>query len=166
MTAPCTLTGTYPYDRNVVVMWLPTIANVQIPTSSEIVSGTDLGPYNLTDIIGWEINSETIRDDIWGPFEGQRIGRQSIAESQLIFAADRSGLYPDIRSLLTRGQPGFVGIFPSGPYVSYPSSPVNIYPVRVSQLTQQQRLRTGDGSLILTYFVVTGLCGENVTVTP
>ena len=161
----CSLVGPYTYDPNVIVMWQTNVANVQIPTGSEMATGTVLNnTYCLTDIIGWEIGTETIRDGIWGPFEEQRMGRQSIAESQLLFTADRAG--NDVRQLWTRGEQGFIEILPSGPYADYPAAPINVYPVRVSQLTQLQRLRTGGGSLILVSFVIRLRCGENVTVAP
>lgn len=161
----CSLTGYYTYDPNMVVLWVPNIADVQIPTASEIVTGTDLTEdHCLTDILGWEIETEVIRDGVWGPFEEQRMGRQSIADSRFVFPADRSG--NDIRTLWDRGDPGNIVILPSGSYADYPAAPVNVYPVRVSQLTQFQRLRTGGGSVILVSFVITARCGENVLIVP
>lgn len=161
----CSLTGTYTYDPNVVVLWVASIANVQAPTAAEIAAGVDLQtPYNLTDIIGWQIETEPIRDGIWGPFEEQRMGRQSVADSRFMFAAARSGGATDIRSFLTRGQVGNVVILPSGPYVDYPAAPVNVYPARVSQLSQRQQIRTGQGSLVLVSFIIRARCGENVSV--
>lgn len=161
----CDQTGTYTYDNNVIVLWVTSIANVQIPTASQLVTGTTLNDtYCLTDIMGWEIETDTIDDGIWGPFEEQRMGRQSIADSRFLFAAHRDGA--DIRTLLTRGETGNIVILPSGPYLQHLTAPVNVYPVRVSQLTQRQRLRTGGGSIIEVTFVITARCGENVTVAP
>lgn len=156
------LTGPYAYDLNIQALWILSVADVDNPTSVEIATGVDLADYDLTDIIGWEIQTEVIRDGIWGPFEEQRMGRQSIRESTLVFASDRAGL--DIRMLLYRGQPGFIALLPSGPYLDHPTAPINVYPVRVAQLTQQQRLRTGGGSLIQVDFVITRHVGENVMV--
>jgi len=161
----CSTTGTYVYDRNVQVLWAQTITNVQIPTSSEVASGVALtsDPYCLTDIIGWEIETDVIRGG-WGPMELQRMGKQKIADSRFIFAAQRSGGFGDIRSLWSRGDTGYIIILPSGPYLDYPNAPVNVYPVRVAQLTQQQQLRTGQGSLILASLTIRARCGENVNV--
>lgn len=166
MTNNCALTGPYTYDPNVVVLWVPIIADAQAPTDAEIVTGgVDLqSNYNLTDIVGWEIETQTLRDGRWGPFEEQRMGGQTIADSRLVFAAGRDGNFKDVRSLWLRGQTGFIVIMPSGPYQAYPTAPINVYPVRVSQITQQQRLRTGGGSLLMVTFVITGRCGENVFV--
>lgn len=163
MTEPCDLTGPYAYDLSIQALWVPSILDVQAPTDAEIATGVDLqATYDLTDIIGWEVETEVIRDGIWGPFQEQRTGEQSVADSRMLFAADRAG--SDIRTLLARGQEGFVVLLPSGPYLLHPTAPVNAYPVRVAQLTQQQRLRTGSGSTLMVAFVVRARVGENVTI--
>lgn len=157
------LTGPYAYDLNVQVLWVASIADAQAPTDVEIATGVDLqAVYDLTDIIGWEIETDIIRDGEWGPQELQRLGEQKIPDSRLMFAADRAG--QDIRVLLGRGDQGFIVILPSGPYLDHPTAPVNVYPVTVAQLAQQQRLRTGGGSVILVSFAIRDRCGENVTV--
>lgn len=157
------LTGPYAYDESIQALWVPFIADVDEPTDDEIATGVDLQEsYDLTDIIGWEVKTEIIKDGVWGPFEEQRMGRQSIADATLIFASDRGGV--DVRMLWVRGETGFIVLLPSGPYLDHPSAPVNVYPVRVAQLTQQQRLRTGGGSLIQVDFAITGRVGENVLI--
>ena len=165
MSVPCSfdLTGPYVYDLNMQVLWVASIADVQAPTDVEIATGVDLqAMYNLTDIIGWEVETEIIKDGIWGPFQEQRMGEQSIADARMIFAAHRDG--NDIRTLWNRGDTGYIVILPSGDYLDHPTAPVNVYPVRVAQITQQQRLRTGGASLILVTFAITARVGENVTV--
>lgn len=163
MTAPCDLTGPYAYDLHVQVLWVPAVTDVQAPTDVEIATGVDLQvQYDLTDIIGWEIETNVIRDGIWGPFEEQRMGEQKIADSRLMFAAARDG--DDIRTLWIRGEEGYIAILPSGPYLDHLTAPLNVYPVRVSQLTQQQRLRSGGGSSVLVSFVIRERAGENVLV--
>jgi hypothetical protein len=163
VVALCDLTGPYAYDLNVVVLWVTSIADVEAPTDVEIATGISLQPtYDLTDIIGWEVETEIIKDGIWGPFEEQRMGEQSVADARMLFAAARDG--NDIRVLWSRGQAGFIVILPSGDYLDHPTAPVNVYPVRVAQLTQQQRLRTGGGSIIAVTFAMTSRVGENVTV--
>jgi hypothetical protein len=156
------LSGPYAYDLNIQALWVSVIADVDEPTDDEIATGIDLEGYDLTDIVGWEVKTEIIKDGIWGPFEEQRMGRQSIADATLIFASDRAGV--DVRMLWVRGETGFIVLLPSGPYLDHPTAPINVYPVRVAQLTQQQRLRTGGGSLIQVDFVITGRVGENVLV--
>lgn len=165
MTTPCSfdLTGPYAYDLAIQALWVPSIVDVQAPTDVEIATGIDLqADYDLTDIIGWEVATEIIRDGKWLVFEEQRLGGQSMADSAFMFAADRDG--DDIRQLWTRGDAGFIVLLPSGPYLEHPNAPVNVYPARVAQLTQLQRLRTGSGSTILVTFAITTRVGENVTV--
>jgi hypothetical protein len=163
VTAPCDLTGPYAYDLSIQALWVPTIVDVQAPTDVEIATGIDLQAlYDLTDIIGWEVDTDVLRDGDWGPFEEQRMGEQKCADSRLMFAADRAGV--DVRTLWIRGQEGNIVLLPSGHYLDHPTAPVNVYPVRVSQLTQQQRLRSGLGSRILVSFTVRKRVGENVTI--
>lgn len=166
MSIVCTTTGTYPYDRNVTVLWVPTIANIYAPTAAEIAAGIDLrDTYNMTQIMGWQIVTAPV-GGTWGPFDRKRMGKQSIGETQLEFAAQLSQGVNDIRSLWARGENGFIIILPSGEYLNYPNAPVNVYPVRVAQLTQRQGVRATGASLILVSFVVTLPCGENVFIVP
>jgi hypothetical protein len=163
VTAPCDLTGPYVYDLNIVALWVETIADVQAPTAAEIATGVDLqADYDLSDIIGWEIDTEILRNGKWGPFREQRLGQQDIADSRMLFASDRAG--QDVRVLWDRGDVGNIVLMPSGHYLDHPTAPVNVYPVRVGQLTQQQRLRSGGGSVILVTFAVTARVGENVDI--
>jgi hypothetical protein len=157
------LTGPYAYDLSIQALWVASIADVQEPTDDEIATGVDLqASYNLTDIVGWEVAIEIIKDGVWGPFEEQRMGRQSVQEAAMLFASDRAGA--DVRMLWTRGEAGFIVLLPSGPYLEHPTAPVNVYPVRVAQITQLQRLRTGSGSQLRVDFVITSRVGENVLV--
>lgn len=165
MTTPCPfdLTGPYAYDLAIQALWVASIADVQEPTDDEIATGIDLQEfYDLTDIIGWEVATEIIKDGKWGPFEEQRMGRQSIQEAAMLFASDRAGA--DVRMLWTRGEVGNIVLLPSGPYLEHPTAPVNVYPVRVAQITQLQRLRTGSGSQLRVDFVITSRVGENVLI--
>lgn len=165
MTAPCPfdLTGPYAYDLSIQALWVESILDAQEPTDDEVATGVDLQEfYDLTDIIGWEVATEIIKDGIWGPFEEQRMGRQSIQEAAMLFASDRAG--SDVRMLWQRGDTGFIVLLPSGPYLEHPTAPVNVYPVRVAQITQLQRLRTGSGSQLRVDFVITSRVGENVLV--
>lgn len=160
---PCDLVGPYAYDLSIQALWVATIADVQAPTDTEIALGVDLQLlYDLTDIVGWEVETDLLKDGIWGPFEEQRLGEQKVADSRMFFAADRAG--NDVRTLWSRGQVGNIVLLPSGPYLEHPTAPVNVYPVKVAQLTQQQRLRSGGGSLIMVNFAIRARVGENVSI--
>lgn len=157
------LTGPYAYDLSIQALWVASIADVQAPTDVEIATGVDLQDnYDLTDIVGWEVTTQIIRDGKWLPFEEQRLGGQSLQDSAMLFAADRAG--NDVRGLWARGDVGYIVLLPSGPYLDHPTAPVNVYPVRVAQITQLQRLRTGSGSTLRVDFAIRERVGENVTV--
>lgn len=164
MTLPCSfdLTGPYVYDLNIQAQWSTSIMDPQAPTDVELAASTNLNAYDLTDLAGWEAETNIIKDGIWGPFEEQRLGRQSVPTAAMVFAADRAGV--DIRQLWARGDIGWIILLPSGPYLEHPTAPVNVYPVRVAQITQRQRLRDGGGSLLLVNFAVRSRIGENVQV--
>lgn len=156
------LTGPYVYDENVVVLWVASIADAQAPTAAEIATGTSLQPsYNLTDIIGWETETEIIKGGKWGPQELQRLGEQSIPDAGFIFAAARDG--NDIRTFWNRGEEGFIVFLPSGPYLDHPTALVDVFPVTVAQLTQRKALRL-PSSQIMVSFAIRERCGENVTI--
>lgn len=164
MTMPCSfdLVGPYVYDWNIEFRWSLSIMDVQAPTDVEVAASVLLNDYDLTDIIGWEPETNIISDGEWGPWEEQRLGRQRVPTEALIFAADRAG--NDIRTLLARGDVGWILALPSGPYLEHPTAPINVFPVRVAQITQRQRLRDGGASLLLVNFASRGRVGENVTV--
>lgn len=163
MTAPCSTTGPYAYDLNVQVLWVEAIADVLEPTDDEIATGADLqATYELSDITGWLVSTARPGDDNWSAREGQRIGQQSTSESQLIFPAYLDG--QDIRSLLARGDAGYIVILPSGPYLEQPDAPVHVFKVRVAQISQLHQLRDGSSSTIRVTFAVSRFIGENVFV--
>jgi hypothetical protein len=167
MTLPCPqdLVGPYVYDFSVRVLWVENIVDAQNPTEDEILTGVDLTEtYDLSDLVGWELQTEIIRDGIWGPFEEQRLGRESVQDAQIFFPAYRDG--SDIRVLLQRGMEGFIVILPSGPYEDYPLAPVHVYPVIVAEIAQRHEIRSGGASMLLVTFAIRARCGGSVLVVP
>lgn len=158
---PCDLIGPYAYDPNVQVLWTETIT-CDAPTEEEVLSAVTLNDFDLTDIIGWEIRADIITAPPWGAFATQRVGGQAIDRTELIFASERVG--NDIRMLLQRFDEGFILILPSGPFIEVPEAPFNVYPVRVAQITQQQRLDTGEGSQLFVQFAIRDVVCDNVRV--
>ena len=165
MTTPCPfdLSGPYVYDLSMRVLWIESIADTQAPTDVEVATGVVLNnaPYHLTDIIGWELDTEKIPDDRWGPQVGERLGEQEVADAEMRFTASRDGV--DVRSLWDRGDLGNIVFFPSGPYLSYPTAPIQVFPVRVSQITQRQELRQPASILRVVFAIKVGV-GNNVFV--
>lgn len=165
MTTPCTfdLTGPYAYDLSIQALWVASIADAQAPTDVEIATGVLLNdaPYHLTDLIGWETETEIIKGGKWGPQELQRLGGQAVPSAGMIFAAARDG--NDVRVLWDRGDEGFIVLLPSGPYLEHPTAPINVYPVTVAQLTARQQLRQPSAQLLVS-FAIRERIGENVQV--
>ena len=166
MTYPCDELGPYAYDPNVHVLWVPTvtgIGDVEAPTDTELTAGTELNdPYNLTDIIGWEVETNVIDKMVYGPIITQLAGVQRVADMQLIFAADRVATPgADVRRLIARDDSGFIVLLPSGSFTDHPLAPMNVYPVDVAQVSQMHGLRQ-DASTVRVTFVLTGPVGESV----
>lgn len=156
----CFDSGGYRYNPNVRILWTQDIVDVDAPTEAEIEAATDLimPPYCLVEMVGWEVDTEIIQIRSYGPFLRQLPASQSVDVSRLVFTADIGG--NDIRTLLTKDDEGFVLFLPSGPLVDYPTSPLNVFPARVAQLTQMQRL--WESSKVVVSFAVTAAVGENV----
>lgn len=156
----CFDSGGYRYNPNVVVLWADTIADVDAPTDVEINAAEELipSPYCLTEIIGWETETEIIQIRAYGTFLPQLPASRLVENAQLVFTSDIGG--NDIRTLLSRDDEGFVLFLPSGPLADYPTAPLNVFPARVAQLTQLQRL--WEPSRLLITFAITGHPGENV----
>lgn len=163
ITSSCDLSGTFEYDPYVQVLWSSVaVADPLEPTEAEIMAATTLNvaPYHLTDIMGWQPETDVVRDPPWLGFENQRMGIRSIGESRLGFAADRSG--NDIRSLITRGDEGTVFILPSGAFADVPNAPLHCYPVKVAEITPILDLRGGRGAILLVSYVILTEPGINV----
>lgn len=161
--AVCDLLGPYAYDLSIQVLWVVSMADTQAPTDVEIATGVSLmpAPYNLTDIIGWELDTDKINDDRWGPQVGERLGEQSVSDAELRFTAARDG--NDVRLLWSRGDLGYIVFLPSGPYVEHAGAPIQVFPVQVSQITQRQALRQ-PASILRTVFAIRPGVGNNVYV--
>lgn len=160
---PCDDFGPYAYDPNIQVLWTENIEDCTAPTDLEVLAAVTLNDFELTDIIGWEVQSEIITVPPWGAFATQRVGGQIIDAAELIFASERQG--DDIRMLLQRFDIGFILMLPSGPFLDFPSAPFNVFPVRVAQVTQQQRLRQG-GSQLTVQFAIRDVVCEHVRAVP
>lgn len=165
MTYPCDGLGPYAYDPNVRVMWTTTSLEVASPAATGVAGAVELNDtYNLTDIIGWEVERNVIDKMVYGPYVTQLAGVRRVSEMQLVFAADRiASIGADIRQLLAADDEGFVLILPSGSFSEYPLAPLNVYPVRVGQVSQLQGLRQAASSIRVTFVLIDDV-GESVFV--
>jgi hypothetical protein len=156
----CFDSGGYRYNPNVVILWSDDIDDVDNPTETEIEAATAMipAPYNLIEVIGWEMATEAITIRRYGPFLPQLPASREVDGAQFVFASDIGG--NDIRTLLSRDLEGYVLFLPSGPLTDYPDSPMDVFPVRVKQITQLHRL--WEPSRLLVSFVVTAHPGEGV----
>lgn len=146
------------YRRGITkVLWVPTIANKQSPTRTELNAGTALEAETGA-MAGWQTTSETVATPALGsrftPVVG---GAITAADSSLTFWASKDG--DDVRTLLTREAAGFIVWMDEG---DVPTQTMDVYPVTV---TSQAKVRELDSAAqIMAQFAITSEPAENVTI--
>ncbi|MFE2046359.1 hypothetical protein ACFXAZ_36655 [Streptomyces sp. NPDC059477] len=139
------------------VLWLPSVANKQSPTRSEITAGTALEGETGA-MAGWQTTSATVPTAALGSrFTPTVPGEITASESSLTFWASRDG--DDIRTLLTREATGFIAWMDEG---DVPGQTMDVYPV---QVTSQAKIRELDqAAQIMAQFAITSEPAENVDI--
>lgn len=108
------------------IWWIPTIADAALAvTRSELTAGTDLSD-EVADLAGWNVTGEDMATPGLSEFTGSVPGRISVDASTITFYADELG--EDVRTVLTRGLSGFIGIADAGDVTG---GVMDIFPVRV-----------------------------------
>ncbi|MDH6226208.1 hypothetical protein [Streptomyces sp. MJP52] len=139
------------------VLWVPTIANKNSPTRTELDAGTELS-VEVGAMAGWQTTSETVQTPSLGsrftPVVG---GAITAADSSLTFWASKDG--DDVRTLLTREASGYVVWMDEG---DVPAQTMDVFPVTV---TSQAKVRELDAAAqIMCQFAITSEPAENVTI--
>ena len=117
-----------------VYLWVPTIAApTGIPTRAELTAGTELSA-EVADIAGFT-GTQNFFDspDFNHRFVSKLPGRVTAADSSLTFYGSEDG--QDIRSVLTRGDRGFLVIMDGGDVAGYL---MDIFDVQVGSLSPQR----------------------------
>lgn len=157
MATPINASTRY-YRRGVTkVLWVPTIANKNSPTRTELDAGTALEAETGA-MSGWQTTSETVATPALGsrftPVVG---GAITAADSSLTFWASKDA--DDVRTLLTRESAGFIVWMDEG---DVPTQTMDVYPVTV---TSQAKVRELDSAAqIMAQFAITSEPAENVTI--
>jgi hypothetical protein len=137
--------------------WLPACANIASPTRTEINNGTDLTP-ELAEAGDWAINSEAIdTPDYASNFTPQIPGNITVDGTTLNMYADVAS--SDVRTLLPRGQAGFIVKMPGGDVTG---RKCDVFPVKVG--SQGKPNAIGTPSTINLIFYVTRAPAENVVI--
>lgn len=159
MATPALSTSTRYFDPEVtVVYYVPTIANKNSPTRTEMDAGTDL-TAEIADLSGWVVAGEALpTPDMGSKFTSSIDGRIQAEDSSLTFYADQTGV--DVRAVLPRGTNGFVLWLDGGDVAG---NLMDVFPVRVLSNGKLRNL-SNEAAKIQVQFTVTSTPAENVTV--
>jgi hypothetical protein len=141
------------------VLFLPAIAaTTLIPTTAEITAGTDL-TREVDDLAGFTVTTAYIETkDASTVVRPQLTGAVSYANSALTFNGSKNGT--DVRSILTRGQVGYIVIGDTGITTT---KKADVFPVSVGAVA---KLRSFDNMnfKIRVDFGITGVPAEDITL--
>lgn len=137
--------------------WVPSIANKNSPTRSELNAGTDISP----DLAGWEgwTTTSEFKDapDVNSRFTPKVPGGVTAEDSSLTMYIDPSGA--DSRQLMPKDASGFVVRFGGG---DVPGRKMSVFPVTVGSISTPYEI---DEVPVATFsFAITAEPAEDVTV--
>ncbi|MGC4912731.1 hypothetical protein [Streptomyces albogriseolus] len=157
MATPITPATRYYRRGTTKVLWVPTIANKNAPTRSELNAGTALEGETGA-MAGWQTTSATVPTAALGSrFTPTVPGEITAADSSLTFWASKDS--NDVRTLLTREERGFVVWMDEG---DVEGQTMDVYPV---QVTSQAKVRELDqAAQIMCQFAITSEPAENVEI--
>jgi hypothetical protein len=119
----------------VAVYWIPEVANTASITRAEITAGTDLTP-ELDDWAGWSYSTTFIETkDAASRIRPKLAGAVSLDDSSMTFNGSQDG--EDIRTVLTRGDTGYVLIADGGDVTAQPAE---LFPVEVGSVVPVRSL--------------------------
>lgn len=118
----------------VAVYWLPAVAGAS-PTRPEITAGTDLTP-ELDDWAGWSYSTTFIETkDAANRIRPKLAGAVSLDDSSMTFNGSQDGT--DVRTVLTRGDTGYILICDGGDVATQPAE---LFPVEVGSVVAVRSL--------------------------
>lgn len=146
------------YRRGITkVSWVPTVADKESPTRTELDAGTELS-LEVGEIEGWQVTSNVIETPSLGSlFDSKINGSITANDSSLTMYASQSG--EDVRTLLTRGSNGYVVWMDTGDTAT---ELMDVFPVRV--LSQGKIRSLDDAAKIQVQFAVTSEPAENIEI--
>lgn len=156
--AALTTSNRYIHPGTAVVYWIPAIATLSSPTRVEINAGTDL-TGEVADAPGWAVSANRVpAPDLGTKFTSRIAGRIDPEDSQILFYADKETT--DVRSLLSRGDQGYILIAHGGDAVGLLC---DVYPVEVVAISKPLNV-AGDPAQIPVDFAITAEPAEDVAL--
>lgn len=156
--AALTTSNRYIHPGTAVTYWIDTIATLASPTRVEINAGTDL-TGEVADAPGWAVSANRVpAPDLKRKFTSRIAGRIDPEDSQFMFYADKETT--DIRSLLSRGDQGYILIAHGG---DVEGRLCDVYPVEVVAISKPINV-AGDPAQITVDFAITSEPAEDVAL--
>lgn len=138
-------------------LFLPTVANINAPTRSEINAGTDLSG-EVASMGAWRIASAFLdAPDLGHAFISQVVAQTTIEGAEIGFYESSNGV--DVRNLLPRGTTGFHVLMYGGDVAG---RKMNVYKITVGATSPAVTLN--EVAQIPVMFAVTAQPAENVSI--
>lgn len=140
-------------------LWVPTMADYENPSRSELNAGTALR-REMNSSEGWNTSGEDIATpDGESRFEGSIPGKITAEESSFTMYADPTG--QDSRQLMPRGTAGFVVRMPGGDVAG---RLMDVYPVRVKTVSKLMNVGDEDAGRLQFQFSITREPAEDLAI--
>lgn len=141
-------------------LWFSTIAATNLtPTGSEINAATDL-TLNVAAVAGFMVQGNTVdAPDAGSSFTGKTPGRTTADNSSLTCYISKTGTTADVRSLLSRGQAGYVGIANEGLVTG---KTMDVFPATILSLGKSQDIEAN--ATVEVSVSITSTPGENLVI--
>lgn len=139
------------------ICFLPTVANKNAPTRSEINAGKDLSG-EVSAVNGFTVTSGLIDAPDYGSrFTSRNPGRTEVADSSLTFYQSQDT--NDIRTVLPRNTTGFILMMWGG---DVPTQKMDVFPVTVTSAGKS--IPDNADADITVAFAITSVPAEDVTI--
>lgn len=149
----------FPGLSNLEFYWCPSIASKGSPTRPELDAGTNLTGEVQT-AAGWSTDTALIdAPDLASGFTAQLEGALTAAASSLMIYMSEDDSVPDVRTIFSRGQGGFIVKFPAGDVTGQLCS---VFPVNITSMVDSVD-STNPMTTTINYRI-TSLPAENIVV--
>lgn len=156
---PITASTRYVNVGTTLVLWVPSISNINAPTRSELNAGTNLVGENFASS-GWSVKTTLVETpNMADRFTSKIAGRIAADDSSLTMFMDLDGT--DARALMPVDAAGFVVWLDGG---DVPGRLMDVYPVSVASHSKARSTDAKDAATVEIMFAITSKPAEGVTV--
>ncbi|GAA4626608.1 hypothetical protein GCM10023196_035540 [Actinoallomurus vinaceus] len=159
VATPISASSRYVNVNTTVVYWVPTIANKNSPTRSELNAGTNLVGENSA-ASGWTVKTDLVETPTMANrFTPKIPGRIQADDSSLTMYMDLGGT--DARALMPADTNGFI-VWCDGGDVT--GRKMDVYPVRVASHSKPRSTEAKEAATVEIMYAITDQPAEYVTI--